>query len=86
MFIELFAVFKKDEVGFVFAVGAVVVVMDAFSVDFDVIVVGEVYQDVVTGQLVSDLEGSDCYWFVVGSVVDSEAVSQSDQSVDLELG
>ena len=59
--------------------------MDAFAVDFDVIAVGEVDEDVVVVQGISHLQGFYCHWFVVGSLLEGQSVAQSDEGVDFEF-
>ena len=60
--------------------------MDAFAVDFDVIAVGEVDEDVVVVQGISHLQGFYCHWFVVGSLLEGQSVAESDECVDFEFG
>ena len=75
MFVEGFAFFNQNEVWFILTIGASVVVIDALSVDFDVVVVCEIYHDLVAGQLVANFQRSNWDWFVIGSILNGEAVS-----------
>lgn len=86
IFAELFAVLDKEDIRFVLAVGAVIVIVDALSVNLDIITVGKVNDNFVLIELISNLEGFNSNWVVVGSFLEGKSISESDEGVDGESG
>ena len=59
--------------------------MNALSVDLDIITVSEIDDDIMISEGISHFKGFNCNWLVVGSLFQGQAISESNQSVDLKF-
>lgn len=56
----------------------------ALSIDLDISTVGDLNYNLLGSQTVSNFEGSQVHWFIVGSIFLSVSVSESNKGVNLE--